>query len=164
MASYVFIWDIDGTLANAEHRIHHLANTPIDWDAFLEGAYKDELIPAGATLYNLLVTQCRQLGHLIQNNELEADIPYVDVMTGRPERFREPTMKWFEASGLLLPRDVHMRPDDDHRPDSVLKIEMYERIYKDQETVLAVFEDRDRCVKAWRQAGVTCYQVAEGKF
>jgi len=30
MASYVFIWDIDGTLANAEHRIHHLANTPID--------------------------------------------------------------------------------------------------------------------------------------
>jgi len=164
MAHYVFIMDLDGVLADTSHRNHHLLSQPIDWDAFCGDCGKDELIPAGATLYNLLVTQCRQLGHLIQNNELEADIPFVDVMTGRPERFREPTMKWFEASGLLLPRAVHMRPDDDHRPDSVLKIEMYERIYKDQETVLAVFEDRDRCVKAWREAGVTCYQVAEGKF
>ena len=29
------IVDIDGTLANVEHRVHHLLKSPKDWDSFI---------------------------------------------------------------------------------------------------------------------------------
>lgn len=166
--TYVILFDIDGTLADHAHRAQHLnRETPDgkpDWDLYFDGCDKDEPINAGAVIFNLLATQCRQLGHLIQNQKIDADIPYVDCMTGRPERLRAKTLEWFTSSGLLMPRALHMRPDGDHSPDNELKIRMYEQIYKDKETVLAVFEDRERCVKAWRAAGIPCYQVAEGAF
>lgn len=37
----IVIFDIDGTLANAEHRVHHLQKEPKDWDAFFAGCTQD---------------------------------------------------------------------------------------------------------------------------
>ena len=33
-----FIFDIDGTLADASHRLHHIQNGNKDWDAFFARA------------------------------------------------------------------------------------------------------------------------------
>lgn len=160
----VLIFDMDGTLADQGHRQHHLTEDDSGWEAYFADMEKDEPIVAGATIFNLLATQCKVLGNLIRTHKLDDPLIYVDILTGRPERFRERTVAWMETWGFITPRALHMRPDDDHRPDNILKIEMYERLYKGKETVLAVFEDRERCVKAWRAAGVPCYQVAEGAF
>ena len=35
---------------------------------------------------------------------------------------------------------------------------------EDGERLIAVFEDRDRVVAMWRDAGVPCFQVAPGDF
>lgn len=163
--SYVILFDLDGTLADCTHRIHLVkSNDHPDWERFWDECSKDQPIAAGAVIYNLLCTQAMILGRQIKEGGIDADIPFVDIMTGRPEKLRGETIAWLTYSGLLMPRALHMRPDGDHRPDSVLKIELYERLYKDKETVLAVFEDRERCVKAWRTTGIPCFQVAEGAF
>lgn len=57
-----------------------------------------------------------------------------------------------------------MRPDGDHRPDYVIKREIYEREIKDKYDVIGVFEDRQRCVDMWRALGLTCFQVAPGDY
>jgi len=35
---------------------------------------------------------------------------------------------------------------------------------EDKSRLVAVFDDRDRVVKMWRDVGVTCFQVADGEF
>jgi len=37
------IVDIDGTLADVEHRVHHVQNEPKDWKSFNENMEHDEL-------------------------------------------------------------------------------------------------------------------------
>ncbi|WP_435575134.1 hypothetical protein [Burkholderia plantarii] len=34
----------------------------------------------------------------------------------------------------------------------------------DRRRIVAVFDDRDSVVAMWRDAGVTCFQVAPGEF
>ena len=162
--SYVIIFDLDGTLADHSGRLKHLTADNSGWDKYFAHIEEDEVVVAGAVIFNLLATQCRQLGHLIKEKKLEAETPFVDILTGRPEKYRAQTLEWLVRQGFLMPRAIHMRPEGDFRQDAVLKIEMYEQIYKDKETVLAVFEDRERCVKAWRAAGVPCFQVCDGSF
>lgn len=163
--SVVVVFDLDGTLADHAHRLHHLTPDSTGWDAYFAELDKDELIVGAATIYNLLTTQCLVLGNLIREQGLKGEsTPFVDIVTGRPEKYRAQTVAWFERFDLLKPRALHMRPEGDTRPDNILKIDLYERIYKDKETVLAVFEDRDRVVKAWRAAGVPCFQVTDGAF
>lgn len=59
---------------------------------------------------------------------------------------------------------LFMRTDGDNRHDDVIKREIYERHIKDHNCVLAVFEDRDRVVKMWRDLGLNCNQVYYGNF
>ena len=40
-----YIFDIDGTLANGEHRRHHIEKAPKDWDTYFLLCYLDEPIP-----------------------------------------------------------------------------------------------------------------------
>ena len=66
------IWDIDGTLANNDHRAHLVEQEKPDWDAFLseEVVSRDEAIPA---TWHLLTMMVRQPDRII-------------FITGRPER------------------------------------------------------------------------------
>lgn len=38
------IFDIDGTLADLSHRLHHVSGKPKNWDAFFAEADRDALI------------------------------------------------------------------------------------------------------------------------
>jgi hypothetical protein len=50
-------------------------------------------------------------------------------------------------------------------PDDVLKRQWFDAMLRDdRERLVATFDDRDRVVKMWRDAGVTCFQVAPGEF
>ena len=39
----IIVCDLDGTLANCEHRVHHVQNKPKNWDAFYAGVREDEV-------------------------------------------------------------------------------------------------------------------------
>ena len=162
MKSYVFLIDLDGVLADWSHRLPLIQQEPEDREAFYAAMANDPVIPAGCVLFNMLVTQAQIIGHAISaGNVTGAEVPFVDIITCRPERTRDTTMVWFEANGLLAPRRMHMREDLDTRPHSVIKMEMYEKYYKGKEEVLVLFEDNADTIKAFRDIGITVYQVCE---
>ena len=142
------ICDLDGTLANCEHRVHHVQSKPKNWDAFYAGVRDDTV--------NVPVLQV-----------LDAFIRQYEVIfcSGRPERCRSDTVWWLRESCGLWGGDytLLMRKDGDFRADCVVKQEILDQ-HIDKDRVLFVFDDRQQVVDMWRRNGLTCFQVAKGDF
>lgn len=141
------IFDIDGTIANGDHRLHLIKQQPKQWDAYFSLCSEDVPI---AHMVRILRALERQFATVL--------------VTGRPERCRTDTVHWLCANACRHPFHLYMRPDGDHRDDDVLKIELLAKVRADGFEPLIVFEDRSRVVRAWRAAGVPCAQVQEGDF
>jgi hypothetical protein len=89
---------------------------------------------------------------------------HIIFMSGRMEQCRHATIAWLNGQHLDA-LHLHMRPDDDYRPDEVLKRELYEAHVKGQYEVMGVIDDRAKVVRMWRdELGLTCLQVAPGEF
>lgn len=146
MKPKAYIFDIDGTLADCSHRLHHITGSKKDYDAFYAACTDDDLII--------------NVAELCLNLSINSRVIYI---TGRPERIRGETNRWIIKNRLPCPL-VYMRRDGDHRPDYVIKQEIYEREIKDKYDVIGVFEDRQQCVDMWRKLGLTCFQVANGNY
>ena len=76
---------------------------------------------------------------------------------------RSKTETWLDAnfggSYKLL-----MRAEKDHRPDEIVKEEIYHNEIEPYYNVIAVYDDRNCCVKMWRNLGLLCCQVYDGNF
>jgi hypothetical protein len=57
-----------------------------------------------------------------------------------------------------------MRTDGDDRNDGIIKTEIFDKYIRNIYNVIAVFDDRDSVVKAWRNIGLLCLQVNYGDF
>lgn len=143
-----YLFDIDGTLADCSHRIHHITAAPKDWDSFFALCHMDEPI-------NHIIELARHLG-------LSAGIDIVYV-SGRSSQCRAETMEWL-ARNRLPHGPLYMRQQGDHRDDDIIKIELLTRLRGDGFDPIMAFDDRDRVVAAWRAAGIPCAQVAPGDF
>lgn len=157
------IFDIDGTLANNEHRQHFLIEETKNWEEFFCNMSKDSPIEP-------IRTVCASL---IANREMVRSIgcdSTFDVIfcTGRPSNYRGATMSWLKR--YIFPNyhindiPLYMRTAGDKRPDDVVKEELLERIRKDGYEPFLVFDDRQRVVDMWRRNGIQCCQVAPGDF
>ena len=73
------------------------------------------------------------------------------------------TAEWLKNLGYGESR-LFMRQEKDFRPDEVIKKELYETYIKPNYNVVAVFDDRNKVVKMWRELGLMCCQVNEGDF
>ena len=141
------IFDIDGTLANCEHRRHFVEGKNKDFDAFYDAMEGDTIKPEIHGLCNL---------HYLNDW-------HVIICTGRPEKYRKITEKWLKDKGVFY-KELMMRPDNRRfDPDFEVKKTMLDNIRKDREVLMA-FDDRNQVVEMWRNNGVTCLQVAEGDF
>lgn len=148
MAIRCYIVDIDGTVANAAHRVHHIKKSPKDWDSFHAGVHLDKPHMHMWTL----------LRHLQDSG---VDFVYV---SGRPERNREATLKWLYDHEFPYASALYMRAEKDFRDDSIVKSELLDKLLAEGWSPIMAFDDRDRVVKMWRERGVPCLQVAEGNF
>lgn len=145
-----YIVDIDGTLANIQHRRHHIEKSPKDWDAFFAAAPDD---PPFVHMTDL-ISRIWLAGYII-------------FMSGRPERTRAATTAWLKKHGFkydLTDTVLYMRADGDRRDDSVVKFELLQKALADGWQPIMAFDDRDRVVKMWRDNGIPCAQVAPGDF
>ena len=77
----VWVFDIDGTLADNEHRMHHLDGKK-EWDAFFSKQHLDEP-------YQPVIDVLHALA-----NDRPGDA--VIIVTARDERFREETLEWLK--------------------------------------------------------------------
>ncbi len=84
--------------------------------------------------------------------------------SGRSKDAAFQTSMWIQEHVGILEYNLLMRETNDHRPDEVVKQEMLARIQK-RYTVVAVFDDRNRVVKMWRDSGLFTLQVTgDGDF
>lgn len=143
----IVVFDIDGTLANIEHRRHLVEARPKDWKAFNDGMIHDDIHDDIVDL--LLIFHAR--GDTIL------------LCSGRDEDYRPQTIKWMEENDIPFDA-LYMRKSKDRRGDDIIKVELLEEIRKDFGEPRFWFDDRDRVVNAIRAAGVRVLQVAPGNF
>jgi beta-phosphoglucomutase-like phosphatase (HAD superfamily) len=145
------IFDLDGTLADASHR-RHLVGDGLrkDWDAFYDACDADR------PKWPIIAMAC-----MLREQGAE-----LWLWSGRSDRVRQKTEAWLQLYDLRGHfTDIRMRPDGDYTPDDALKMGWFSKLrWEDRYRLLAVFDDRDRMVRAWRDRGVTCLQVADGNF
>lgn len=140
--------DIDGTVANAEHRIHFVKGTgKKDWKKFFEELKNDTPITEIVYVINLLYGQGNR----------------IIMCSGRPEDHREATEQWL-ANVPVYHDALYMRPAGDYRSDDIVKIELLQKIRADGYDPVIAFDDRQRVVDALRANGVRVLQVAAGDF
>lgn len=143
----VIVFDIDGTLANGDHRLHHIMAPPKDWCAYHQALGED-------AVHEDIVWMLKQF---YQNNNK------IILCTGRPDNYREATADWMWKHAIYY-HDLYMRKAGDWRHDYDVKIELLDQIrYKHGEPHLWI-EDRNKVVAALRQAGVRVLQVKDGEY
>jgi hypothetical protein len=145
----VIVFDIDGTLANCDHRLHYLERVPQDWEGFCNPieVVKDVVIADVARIYRAMTP-----------------IKWEFVLcTGREETSREATHAWLWRNNLPFDR-LLMRAEGDFRHDTQVKPELLSRAGCRPDNVIAIFEDRSCVVDKWRELGYTCFQVAKGDY
>lgn len=147
MAGACYLFDVDGTLADITHRLHHIENQPKDWDAFFAACPRD-----------------KPIGHICNlARALSGHAPIV-LVSGRSDAVRTETDYWIKVCAQIGFADLYMRKAGDHRPDDIVKGELLDQILDAGWKPLMAFDDRDRVVKMWRKRGIPCAQVADGDF
>jgi histidinol phosphatase-like enzyme len=141
------IIDLDGTLANCDHRVHHLEGDTKDWDSFYSGLRDDELHPWCKTLMEAM----NDKGYKLL------------IVTGREAKYKEETKEWLEKYNIFY-HFLYMRDLGDHRSDSEIKKEIYKKEIESKYHTLFVLDDRKSVVKMWRDLGLTCLQCDWGEF
>ncbi len=142
-----YLFDIDGTLADLSHRLHHIQKDPKDWDAFFSACPDDAPIEPICELARALSSAA----------------PII-LVSGRSERVRMQTDFWIKVRAQVLFSALYMRRDGDHRPDNEVKSDLLDQILADGYRPIMAFEDRTSVVRFWRSRGIPCAQVADGNF
>lgn len=143
----IVVFDIDGTLAKIDHRLHHIQKKPKDWVSFDSGILEDEVNePVESVLFAMYRSR-----HTIL------------LASGRNERSRQRTEEWLDAHGLNLYDKLYMRPANDYRCDSIVKKEILDQIIVDYGKPDMAFDDRPRVVNMWRENGIFVFDVYQGK-
>lgn len=148
----IYIFDLDGTLADISHRIHHIVKPRgqvADWDSFFKACVHDKVIPAMRDLANDLENHTNVL---------------IWIVSGRSSVVARETCEWL-AKHNVKHDWLFMRAEGDHRPDYVLKEEWLNCLPKNvRGNIVCVFEDRKSVVDMWRRNGIMCCQVNDGDF
>ena len=79
------------------------------------------------------------------------------------EQCRKDTAKWINDN-VQVPYQLYMRKQGDYRPDETIKKELFEEVINNQYYCVAIFDDRDRVIKNWREMGLLACQVYYGDF
>ena len=145
----IYIFDVDGTLLDIEHRRHFVEGPNKDWDTFMDPAEMFKDIPNQPVVDIAIAME--KAGHEII------------VVSARNERHRTVTENSLNVAGVFRSA-LFLRPDGDFRTDSEFKQEVLNSLIANDWKPDLVFDDRNQVVNMWRQNGLTCVQVAEGNF
>ena len=185
------VFDIDGTLSNPDHRLHFIQPKGEDctvcegtWQRHDSGHQKGNVdhTRTGSCIYakkdwDGFYAACGDDLPIPQTVKICQDLMLaghtVEFWTGRRDTERDTTVEWlnehvvtreiylnlfamFEWEGVTL----KMREGGDRRRDHILKMEFIDPL--DPPDI--IFEDRSTVVQAYRERGLTVFQVAEGDF
>lgn len=136
------IVDIDGTLSNIDHRLHHVLGMKPNWEKFFGELGKDK--------------PHEEIQRLVQIYSQTGFVVY--LVSARPEDYRLQTEAWLEKHNV--PFDfLFMRKKGDYRPDPIVKKEILDREFKDKSIIEFVVDDRPQVVEMWRENGLRVLAV-----
>lgn len=188
--SRAILVDIDGILANCEHRRHFVdledragydqlwdqgtdghwyhkftdAKWKPDWKSFNEQMVNDT--PNEWCVEIIDAFERQQIIHVYNESWTNYEDFQFLFVTGREKCFQKITMnqiyKWTDLSDNQF--KLFMRPAKDHRPDTEIKREIYENHIRDKYEVIFCLDDRQSVVDLWRSLGLICLQCSEGDF
>lgn len=139
------VFDLDGTLADNSDRNHFLDCEPKDWHGWHMACVSDKPYREVGMVFQALA----KAGHKLE------------IWTGRSDIVETETRAWLrDHFGIAEHITLRMRQEGNFTEDTKLKMRWVEKFGKPD----LVFEDRNRMVDAWREIGVTCFQVREGDF
>jgi len=147
MTTPFYVFDLDGTLANLQHRVPLMDGTDQGYREFFAACSNDEPIHHVIFVLNCLAQFAR-----------------VEIWSGRSDEVHLQTWNWLQDHGIDPGMLTRMRSAGDHRPDHVVKREMLKASIEGGFTPTAIFDDRDQVVAMWREEGIPCFQVAPGAF
>ncbi|GAA0955139.1 hypothetical protein GCM10009554_62200 [Kribbella koreensis] len=124
------VLDIDATLSDTSQRIKYLAKKPKDWDSFFAHAKDDAVLDEGLAVATTLAA--------------DHEIVY---LTGRPERLRRDTVKWFEDNGFPEGK-LLMRGNNDRRPSAMMKLARLRTLAQERRVAVLVDDDVKVCAAA----------------
>jgi hypothetical protein len=156
--SEVAIVDVDGTLANLDHRLPFIQHEKKDYHSFFTMIVEDEAFDTVASF----VRELYEKGY------------YIIILSGRPSTLPEDpsfnvgtvTSGWLDLynipNHLLL-----MRRGGDYRPDVEAKREIWRGLTLkgrlNPESVKVVLDDRDSICELWREVGLPLVKVDHGR-
>lgn len=150
MKGKAFIVDLDGTFCDTSHR-QHLVEAK-KWDEFYAALVHDPVHQWCDDLVWALTQEMRWKPLFV---------------SGRPEKCRADTVKWFEGLwGITLDDKFKLftRKDGDFRKDAIVKTEIYVAHIEPYYDIQLCIDDRSQVVDAWRELGLVCLQCAPGNF
>lgn len=159
------IFDLDGTLALDDHRLHFLNKKPKQWENYFERCDRD---PVNSRINNVL-------------HALAKDKHHVEIWTGRSRGPKDvwfhKTLEWLQSQARIRIRtcayavgmpedytyieDLKMRPFKDYRSSVSLKGKWLKEAAKKGTRPDLVFEDMEKMVEFFRSEKITCVQVQE---
>lgn len=148
--SFLVCFDLDGTLANIEHRLGYVRTKPKNWRAFEAGIPNDLVNEPVARVFLSMAASD-------YNND-------IILASGRSETSRAATADWLERNGLGHYQKLYMRKAGDYRGDDIVKQEILDQIIADYGKKPDLWiDDRPRVVQAIRERGVFVMDVYQGK-
>ena len=148
------VFDIDGTIADCNHRRHFVSNGNNDWDSFKAETINDTPIEHVCELAKMHVKEGDTVMFVSARNNTERDVTIDQIRN------------WIGIDDPIL----FMRGPGDFRPDEIFKRDILEFLRQDDilgQNPDIVYDDRNKVVDMWKSNGVNCIQVVsrqEGNF
>mgnify|MGYP003321050512 FL=1 len=148
MEKQTIIFDVDGTIADVEHRRHFVTQRPADWKSFKEETVNDTPVEWVCDIAKRHIARGDDVAFFSARNESQRGVTETQIS------------EWIGNGhkGLFL------RPDGDFRPDEEFKSDLADKFEEFGGKIDIVFDDRNKVVDMWRDNGLTTFQVADGDF
>ena len=139
--SKTYIFDVDGTLMDINHRRKYVEGEKKDWKSFFDYMEFDTPRP-----------EIFDMAHRCSMSVADT----LFIVSGRNEKHREVTER--QLDGIRY-KTLIMRPDDNYEPDHVFKKSILDMLIDSGYTPDLVFDDRPSVIDMWRKNGIPCCDV-----
>ncbi|MDA9259619.1 hypothetical protein OAD37_04495 [Gammaproteobacteria bacterium] len=138
--SKIVLCDIDGTIANNDHR-QHLLKEYKDWDLFFSKLDLDEPI--------------KEIIKIVNEYAKQGMIIY--FVTGRPMRYELKTKDWLKKF-FKFKINLIMRNNNDSRNKFLIKEELFSKNFQREDIQVCIENDPELC-KLWESFGLNVINV-----